>query len=89
MDAVMMCRDLDPDPPNILESDEVTFLKLQAVWLTRGDGGCFLGESSLKSQSGGLIVTVIYFHHKHSVSSSFFAGDRQKCDEESVGQARG
>ena len=27
--------------------------------LTRGDRGCFLGESSLKSRSGGLTVTVI------------------------------
>ena len=36
--------------------------------LTCGDGGCFLGESSLKSRSGGLTAAVIYFHHKHSVS---------------------
>ena len=28
MDAVIMCRDWDPDPPNILESDKVTFLAL-------------------------------------------------------------
>ena len=35
--------------------------------VTRGDGGCFLDDSSLKSRSGGLTVAVIYFHHKHSV----------------------
>ena len=34
------------------------------------DGGCFMGGRSLKSQSGGL--TVIYFHHKHLVSESFW-----------------
>ena len=28
LDAVLMCRDLDPDPPNILESDEVLFFAL-------------------------------------------------------------
>ena len=31
MDAIRMCSDSDPDPPNILESDEVTFFKLEAV----------------------------------------------------------
>ena len=31
MDAVIMCGDLDPDPPNILESDKVTFLALDYI----------------------------------------------------------
>ena len=35
------------------------------------DRGSFLGESSLKSRSGGLTVAVIYFHHKNLVSKSF------------------
>ena len=54
---------------------------------------CFLGESSLTSQSGVLTVAVIYFHHKHLVSLSFcywqtlFFG--KKYDKELVGQTRG
>ena len=51
----------------------IAISKLDAVWLTRGDGGCFLGESSRKSRSGGLTVAVIYFHHQHLVSSSFLS----------------
>ena len=68
MNAVIMCCDRDPDPPNSLESDGVTFFKLEAVLLTCRDGGCFPGESSLKSRSGGLTIAVIYFHHKHLLS---------------------
>ena len=33
----------------------------QSDTLSRGDGGCFLGESSLMSRSGGLTIAVIYF----------------------------
>ena len=36
MDAVITCCDWDPDPPNVLESDIVTFFKLT---LSRRDGG--------------------------------------------------
>ena len=28
--------------------------------LTRGEGGCFVGESSLKSRSAGLTVAVVF-----------------------------
>ena len=35
-----------------------------------------MGESSLKSQSGGLTVIEIYFQHKHLVIK-VFAGDRR------------
>ena len=57
--------------------------------------GCFMGESSLKSQSGGLWVAVIFFQHKHSEQWAkviyrrqmlFFGQNR---DEESVGQVGG
>ena len=44
----------------------ITISKLEAV--TRGDGGHFLWESSLKSRYRGLTFAVIYFHYKHSVS---------------------
>ena len=76
----MFC-DGDPDPPNILESDKVKFFSLNdriTLWpsvnrmlsdsFTRREGGCFPGECSLNSRSGGLTVAVIYFYHKHSVS---------------------
>ena len=78
MDAVTMCSVWNPNPPNILESyifpaklhnDIIAISKLEAVWLPHSrHGGCFPGESSLKSRSRGLTVTVIYFHHKHLVS---------------------
>ena len=82
MDGVIMCSDWDPDPSNILESDQIfhaklhnyiiTISKLDAVWLPHSqDGCCSLGKSSLKSRSAGLTAAVIYFHHKHSVSWSF------------------
>ena len=67
MDAVIMCSDWDTDPPNILESDKVMFFalnymivisKLDAVWLTGGDRGWFLGESSPKSRSGGWFIFI-------------------------------
>ena len=64
-DVVIMCSDWETNPPNILESDNVTFFALNYMttyspsvnWtlsgsLTRGKGGCFLGESSLKSWLG-------------------------------------
>ena len=31
MDAIIMCSDRDPDPPNILESDKVTFFTLNYI----------------------------------------------------------
>ena len=40
----------------------ITICKLGAVWR------CFLRESSLKSQSGGLTVAVTFFKHKHLMS---------------------
>ena len=43
--------------------------------LTRGEGGCFLGESSLKSRSGGMTVIVIFL--KLTLGElKFFASDR-------------
>ena len=58
--AVILCCDWDPDLPCILESDKVPFFALsniitsigRCLTLTRGEGGCFLGESSLKFRSG-------------------------------------
>ena len=35
MDAVIMCSDGDPDPPNIFKSDKVTFLN----WKLSDSGG--------------------------------------------------
>ena len=53
----------------------------------------FSGRSSLKSRSKGLAVTVIYFHHKHSVSSSFLPVTdsvlRAEMCKEVVGRADG
>ena len=94
MDAVIMCCDWDPDPPNMLESHKVTFYalnyiyvyiyilqlgyimainKLEAVWLTHRDRGCFL-----KSE-----VSVWKADHHSDLFSTqtilelkFFAGDR-------------
>ena len=72
----------------------ITINKQDAVWLSHSrDGGCFLWESSLKTQSGRLTVAVIYFHHKHSASWSFLPVTegvfRQTCNEESVGREDG
>ena len=63
IDAVIMCSDWDPDPSNILESDispgsYIITLSPSVHWTLSdfftGREGCrFLGESSLKSQSGG------------------------------------
>ena len=50
MDAVLMCRDWDPEPPKIQESDKVTFLTLNdiseqvAVWLCH-PGGFFSSQT--------------------------------------------
>ena len=56
MDAVMMCGDRDPDPPNTLGSDKVKFFTLNDIItspsvnrtlsdsVTRGEGGCFRGK---------------------------------------------
>ena len=40
--------------------------------VTRGDGGGFLGESLLRSQSGGLTVTEIYFSTQTLGELKFF-----------------
>ena len=66
---------------NILESDKVTFFfsKLHNFIITSvksmpydslplGEGGCFQGESSLKSRLGGLIVAVIVFKTVNTTS---------------------
>ena len=46
--------------------------------LIHGHRGCFLGESSLKSRSGGLTVVVIFFFSTQTVGElKFFAGDRR------------
>ena len=62
MDAVLVCCDWDPDPPNILESNKVTFFcsklhnniniisKLDAVWLCRGKVHSSLGQEGWPSQ---------------------------------------
>ena len=72
MDAVIMCSDWDPDPPNILESDKVMFLTLNYIiqWLQRtrhcltqslaGTEAVFWRKSPPKCQSGQLTVTEIY-----------------------------
>ena len=68
---MQLCCDRDADPPYILESDKVvlfaldyiiTICKQDTVWLSvAGEGGCFLGKSSLKFGLGGLPVAVIFF----------------------------
>ena len=70
-DAVITCCDWDPDPLCIVESDELCFSALNYIIaisrqqtlsdiFTRGEGWCFVGESSLKSQSGALIIAMIF-----------------------------
>ena len=54
--------------------------------VTCEDRGCFLGESSLKSRSGGLTVAVIFFSSQTSFLLVTDAVLGQKFDEESVGQ---
>ena len=88
MDAVIMCSDGDPDPPNILESDKVMFnpklhyyiiiSKQEAVWLPHSRGQRLF--------SGGKFTEVSVWradHHCDLFSSQtpselkFFAGDRR------------
>ena len=74
MDDVIICYGLDSDQPIILESDKVTFSALNYIiilspsvnwtlsdFVTHVEGWCFLGESTLKSLSWGLTITVILF----------------------------
>ena len=88
-----MCSGWGPDPPNILCHYIIAISKLNAVWLTRGDGGCFLGKSSLKSRSVGLTVAGIFFY-TNTLWVNFFCRWQmlffgQKCDEELVGRPGG
>ena len=69
-------KKLEPEWPdqNLVagsEGEMIAISKLDAVRLTHGDGGCFLGESSLKFCFRVLTIAVIYFHHEHLVSKSF------------------
>ena len=49
-----------------------------SIWLPHlRDGCCFLGESSLKSRSGGLTIAVIYFPSQTLSELKFFASDRR------------
>ena len=87
MDAVIMCWDWDPDPPNILESDKVTFFKLEAVAHSLGrrlfSGGKFPDVSVQRADGRGDLEWVNVFCRWQML----FSG--QKCEEELVGQAGG
>ena len=78
MDAVIMSSDWDPDPPNILESDKVLgsklhnhiiiISKLEAVWLTCGDGGWYYGGKFIEVLVRRADRHHDFFQHKLLVS---------------------
>ena len=49
MDAVIICCDWDPDPPNILESDKFTFFALNYIIRTGGRTDRMTGRFSMYS----------------------------------------
>ena len=63
--------------------------KLSLRLLNRCDGDVMMMvfPEVLTSRFGGLTVAVIYFHHKHLVSS-IFAGDRHCFSGRNVTQSR-
>ena len=103
MDAVIMCCDLNPDPPNILESDKVTFFcsklhnyiitisKRHTVRLCHSRGWrLFLGKVHWNPGPEGWLSQSFIFPPQTLAELKFLASDtffRQKCEEESVGQA--
>ena len=78
MDAVIMCSDWDPDPPNILESDDVSLFKLEAVWLPHSRGQRLFSGAKFTD-----ISVQRADHHSDLISSQtfyelkLFAGDRR------------
>ena len=103
MDALIMCCDCDPDPPNILESKSYVFCsKLHNYIIAICEKVAVSHSQGQRLFSGGKFTEVSvrradhrrdFFHHKHLVSK-VFAGNRccffgWKCDEESVEQMGG
>ena len=80
MDALIICCDWDTNPPYILERyifspkthGFITIIGKQDAVNCRC---CFLGESSLKSQSGGLTVAVIFFQGSN-YNNTIVEGDK-------------
>ena len=102
MDAVLMCHDWDPDPPNILEGDKVMFFALNysyinaiseqdTVWLCHSWGHrLFTGGKFTEVLQKGLPLRWFIFITNTQWVKVFCRCQRlfyrQKCDEESVGQ---
>ena len=80
IDAVIMCSDWDPDPPNILESDKVKFFALNYIIISKQDALWLTHWRGWRLFSGGKFTEV-------SVGRAYFQWQilffEQKCEEES------
>ena len=92
MDADIMCSDCDPDPPNILERDKVTFFVLHnyvigiskhdAVWCWHSWGG-FTEVSVRRADSRSDL-----YQHNHLSEFKFLDRDRRCFSCRSVTKSR-